>query len=126
MNNKTSGVKLFKNSEVNTLKQAEANFSVYSEGVLALNKFVDKPEEYYVDGDSINMFIILKNVGDKTITDFKLKDDLEDFIKPFGETYKVVASKGQIKSYEKPIIIEGITLAPKEEMTVKITGVIEK
>ena len=68
MNNKTSGVKLFKNSEVNTLKQAEANFSVYSEGVLALNKFVDKPEEYYVDGDSINMFIILKNVGDKTIT----------------------------------------------------------
>ena len=126
MNNKTSGVKLFKNSEVNTLKQAEANFSVYSEGVLALNKFVDKPEEYYVDGDSINMFIMLKNVGDKTITDFKLKDDLEDFIKPFGETYKVVASKGQIKSYEKPIIIEGITLAPKEEMTVKITGVIEK
>ncbi len=125
MNNKTSGVKLFKNSEVNTLKQAEANFSVYSEGVLALNKFVDKPEEYYVDGDSINMFIILKNVGDKTITDFKLKDDLEDFIKPFGETYKVVASKGQIVSYVKPITIEGITLAPKEEMTVKITGIIE-
>ena len=126
MNNKSSGVKLFKNSEANSLKQAEANFSVFSEGVLALNKFVDKPDEYYVDGDPINMFIIIKNVGDKTVTDFKLKDDLEDFIKPMGETYKVIASKGQIKSYEKPIVIEGITLAPKEEMTVKITGLIER
>ena len=124
MNNKISEVKLFKNSEVNTLKKAEANFSVYSEGVLSLTKAVDKPEEYYVDGDSINLNIILKNIGDKIITDFKLKDDLEDFIKPIGETYKVVSSKGQIISYAKPIIIEGITLAPKEEMTVKITGLI--
>lgn len=125
MNKKISEVKLFKNNEVNTLKKAEADFSVYSEGVLSLNKFVDKPDEYYVDGDPINLFIILKNVGDKIITDFKLKDDLEDFIKPMGETYKVVASKGQIVSYTKPIVIEGITLAPKEEMTVKITGLIE-
>ena len=72
------------------------------------------------------MNIVLKNIGDKIITDFKLKDDLEDFIKPMGDTYKVVASKGQIVSYSKPIIIEGITLAPKEEMRVKITGIIEE
>lgn len=126
MNNKISEVKIFKNNEVNTLKKAEANFSVYSEGVLSLKKSVDKPEEYYVDGDSISMNIVLKNIGDKIITDFKLKDDLEDFIKPMGDTYKVVASKGQIVSYSKPIIIEGITLAPKEEMRVKITGIIEE
>lgn len=126
MNNKISAVKIFKNDEVNTLKKAEANFSVYSEGVLSLKKFVDKPDEYYVDGDSISLNIRLKNIGDKTITDFKLRDDLEDFIKPIGETYKVISSKGQIVSYSKPIIIEGITLAPKEEMTVKITGLIEE
>lgn len=125
MNNKISEVKIFKNSEVNTLKKAEANFSVYSEGVLSLKKSVDKPEEYYVDGDSINLNIVLKNIGDKTITDFKLRDELEEFIKPMGETYKVVSSKGQIISYSKPIVIEGITLAPNEEMTVKITGLIE-
>ena len=87
MNNKSSGVKLFKNNEGNALKTAEASFSVFSEGVLALNKFVDKPYEYYVDGDPINMFIIIKNVGDKTVTDFKLKDDLEDFIKPIGDSH---------------------------------------
>lgn len=126
MNNKISAVKIFKNDEVNTLKKAEANFSVYSEGVLSLKKFVDKPDEYYVDGDSISLNIRLKNIGDKTITDFKLRDDLEDFIKPIGETYKVISSKGQIVSYSKPIIIEGITLAPKEEMTVRITGLIEE
>ena len=126
MNNKSSGVKLFKNNEGNALKKAEANFSVFSEGVLSLKKTVDKPEEYYVDGDQISMRIVIKNVGDKTITDFKLKDDLEDYIKPIGDTYKVVASKGQIVSYTKPIIVEGITLAPKEEMTIKITGIIEE
>jgi hypothetical protein len=35
-----------------------------------------------------------------------------------------VTSKGQITSYHHPIIVEGITLAPNELMTVKITGVI--
>ena len=80
-----------------------------------------------------NVYVVKKGiirrgypVGDKTITDFKLKDDLEDYIKPIGDTYKVVASKGQIVSYTKPIIVEGITLAPKEEMTIKITGIIEE
>jgi hypothetical protein len=77
MNNKISGVKLFKNSEEKTLKQAEAGFSVYSEGVLELRKIVDKPEEYYVEGDQISFDIVLKNIGDKVITDFKLKDDMD-------------------------------------------------
>ena len=56
---------------------------------------------------------------------YRYKDELEDYIKPFGDNYKVVASKGQITSYHNPITIEGITLAPKETMTVKITGIIE-
>jgi hypothetical protein len=124
MNNKISGVKLFKNSEEKTLKQAEAGFSVYSEGVLELRKIVDKPEEYYVEGDQISFDIVLKNIGDKVITDFKLKDDLEEFVQPFGDNFKVTASQGQIVSYAKPIIIEGITLAAGEVMTVKITGII--
>ena len=124
MNNKSSGVKLFKHNEENSLKKAEANFSVFSEGVLELIKIVDKPEEYYVSGDEISFDIVLKNIGNKVITDFKLKDDLEEFIQPFGENFKVIASQGQIVSYTKPIIIEGITLAAGETMTVKITGVV--
>jgi uncharacterized repeat protein (TIGR01451 family) len=125
MNNKTSTVKIFKNHEDKSLQKAEANFSVFSEDVLEMKKIVDKPEEYYTEGDPISFTISLKNTGDKVITNFKLKDELEDYIKPFGDNYKVVASKGQITSYHNPITIEGITLAPKEVMTVKITGVIE-
>lgn len=124
MNNKTSSVKIFKNDEEKTLKKAEANFSVFSEGVLEMTKIVDKPEEYYTEGDIISFTISLKNKGDKVITDFKLRDDLEEFVKPFGDNYKVVTSKGQITSYHHPIVIEGITLAPNEKMDVKITGVI--
>lgn len=124
MNNKTSEVKLFKHDEDLSLKKAEANFSVYSEGVLEMKKIVDKPEEYYVTGDTISFDIVLKNVGDKTITDFKLKDSLEDFVLPLNESFSVTSSKGQITSYSKPIIIEGITLAPKETLTVKIKGII--
>lgn len=122
MNNKTGVVKLFKNSEEGELKKAEVNYSLFSEGVLQMTKSVDKPEEYYVEGDPINFSITIKNVGDKTITDFKLKDEIEEYIQPFGDNFKVTASKGQIKSYANPIVIEGITLQPKESMTVKITG----
>ena len=125
MNNKTSTVKVFKNREDKSLQKAEVNFSVFSEDVLEMKKTVDKPEEYYTEGDPISFTISLKNTGDKVITNFKLKDELEEYIKPFGDNYKVVASKGQITSYHNPIVIEGITLAPKEVMTVKITGVIE-
>jgi uncharacterized repeat protein (TIGR01451 family) len=122
MNNKTGVVKLFKNNEVGELKKAEVNYSLFSEGVLQMTKSVDRPEEYYVEGDPINFTITIKNVGDKTITDFKLKDEVEEYIQPFGDNFKVTASKGQIVSYANPVTVEGITLQPKESMTVRITG----
>ena len=125
MNNKTSAVKIFKNNEDKSLQKAEVKFSVFSEDVLEIKKTVDKPDEYYTEGDLISFTISIKNNGDKVINNFKLKDELEEYIKPFGDNYKVVSSKGQITSYQNPIIVEGITLAPKEMMTVKITGVIE-
>ena len=126
MSDKKSAVKIFKNHEDKSLQKAEVNFSVFSEDVLEMKKVVDKPEEYYTEGDPISFTISLKNTGDKVITNFKLKDELEEYIKPFGDNYKVVSSKGQITSYHNPITVEGITLAPKETMTVKITGVIEE
>ena len=125
MSNKTSAVKIFKNHEDKSLQKAEVKFSVFSEDVLEIKKTVDKPDEYYTEGDSISFTISIKNNGDKVVNNFKLKDELEEYIKPFGDNYKVVSSKGQITSYQNPIIVEGITLAPKEMMTVKITGVIE-
>lgn len=125
MNNKTSAVKIFKNNEDKSLQKAEVKFSVFSEDVLEIKKTVDKPDEYYIEGDLISFTISIKNNGDKLVNNFKLKDELEEYVKPFGDNYKVVSSKGQITSYQNPIIVEGITLAPKEMMTVKITGIIE-
>ena len=90
MSDKKSAVKIFKNYEDKSLQKAEVNFSVFSEDVLEMKKVVDKPEEYYTEGDPISFTISLKNTGDKVITNFKLKDELEDYIKPFGDNYKHV------------------------------------
>ena len=65
MSNKTSTVKIFKNHEDKSLQKAEANFSVFSEDVLEMKKTVDRPEEYYTEGDPISFTISLKNTGDK-------------------------------------------------------------
>lgn len=125
MNKKNSLVKVLKNSEsTKTLKEASADFSIFSSSVIKFEKAVDRPNDYYVEGDEITFTIKLKNIGDKRIVDFTLKDELEEFVLPFDAGFKVNASTGQIASYQKPVIINNITLKPQEEAMVIITGVI--
>lgn len=119
---KTSTVKLLKN---NTLKEAQTNYSIFSDDVLELSKAVDKPSEYYVVGDEITFTIIAKNIGDKTLKDFTITDELENDIKPFANGFKVLSSLGQITSYLAPITIEKITLNPNESVEIQITGLIQ-
>ena len=125
MNKKMSIVKVLKNSEsVKVLKEASVDFCVFSKDVVEFVKEIDRPNDYYVEGDEITFTIKLKNVGDKRIVDFTLQDDLEEFVLPFEAGFKVCASIGQIASYAKPVRINNITLKPQEEAIVKITGVI--
>ena len=124
MNNIINKVELSKNSNIGALSIAEANFSLYKDNVIEFNKTVDRPNDYYVEGDLIHFTIKMKNIGDKRIVNFTLKDELEECVKPFDGAFKVTTSLGEIQSYSNPIIINKITLDPKQEMTVVITGTI--
>ena len=125
MNKKTSLVKVLKNPDaVKVLKEAGVDFCVFSSDVVEFHKVIDRPNDYYVEGDEITFTIKLKNVGDKRIVNFTLKDELEELVLPFEEGYKVNTTCGQIASYAKPVIVNNITLKPNEEAVVTITGVI--
>ena len=87
-------------------------------------KAIDRPNDYYVEGDEITFTINLKNVGDKRIVNFTLRDELEEFVLPFEAGYEVSTTVGQIASYNKPVMVNNITLKPEEEAIVTITGVI--
>ena len=66
----------------------------------------------------------MKNIGDKRIVNFTLKDELEECVKPFEGSYKVTTSLGEVKSYGNPVIVDKITLEPNQDMTVVITGTV--
>ena len=59
MNNIISKVDLFKNSNVGAVHTTETNFSLFSANVLEFTKTVDRPDEYYVEGDLIHFTINL-------------------------------------------------------------------
>ena len=125
MNKKISLVKVLKNADaVKVLKEATADFCVFSSDVVEFTKAIDRPNDYYVEGDEITFTINLKNIGDKRIVDFTLKDELEELVLPFEAGYKVSTTTGQIASYAKPVTINNITLKPLETAVVTITGVI--
>ena len=125
MNKKTSLVKVLKSEDsVKVLKEASTEFCIFSGDVVDFKKTIDRPNDYYVEGDEITFTIKLKNVGDKRIVNFTLKDELEEFILPFETGFKVTAAIGQIASYDKPVLINNISLKPQEEAVFKITGII--
>ena len=125
MNKKTSLVKVLKSPEaVKVLKETGTEFCVFSSDVVEFSKTIDRPNDYYVEGDEITFTIKLKNVGEKRIVNFTLKDELEELVLPFEEGYKVRTTHGQVQSYDKPVVINNITLKPGEEAMITITGVI--
>ena len=124
MNNVINKVELFKNVNVGSLTKTETNFSLFGENVLEFNKTVDRPDDYYVEGDLIHFTIKMKNVGDKILRNFILKDELESCVKPFDGSYKVTTSLGEVKSYSNPVVVDKITLEPNQEATITITGLV--
>ena len=125
MNKKTSAVKIMKSAEsVKVLKEASTEFCVFGGDVVDFNKSVDRPDDYYVEGDEITFTITLKNIGEKSIINFALKDELEEFVLPFEEGFRVNTTIGQITSYDNPVTVNYITLKPEEEAIILITGII--
>lgn len=125
MNKKTSLVKVLKNAEGDkVLKQVSADFCIFNGDVVDFNKTICRPDDYYVEGDAITFTIKLKNIGDKRIVNFTLKDELEEFVLPYEAGFVVTTTTGQIGSYNKPVMINNITLKPQEEAVITITGII--
>ena len=125
MNKKTSFTMVLKNEDsVKVLKDVSVDFSIFSAETIELTKVVDRPNDYYVEGDEITFIINLKNVGDKRIVNFTLKDELEEFVLPIEDGYRVSSTHGQIASYVKPVVINNITLKPGEVAQVVIKGII--
>ena len=125
MNKKTSAVKILKSADsVKVLKEVTTEFCVFGGDVVDFSKSVDRPDDYYVEGDEITFTIKLKNIGEKSIINFTLKDELEEFILPFEEGFRVSTTVGQITSYDNPVTVNYISLKPEEEATIVITGII--
>ena len=62
MNNIINKVELSKHSNVGTLSSTETNFSLYKDNVIEFNKTVDRPNDYYVEGDLIHFTIKMKQL----------------------------------------------------------------
>jgi uncharacterized repeat protein (TIGR01451 family) len=125
MNKKTSLVKILKNEDSEkVLKEVYNDFSIFSKDVIEIKKKHNRPNDYYIEGDTITFTITLKNVGDKRIVDFTLKDELEDLVLPIDDGYVISTSVGQIQSCNRPIIINNITLKPQEVAVITISGII--
>lgn len=125
MNKKTSAVKIMKSAEsVKVLKEVSTEFCVFGGDAVDFNKTVDRPDDYYCEGDEITFTITLKNIGEKSIVNFTLKDELEEFVVPFEEGFRVTTTVGQIASYDNPVTVNYISLKPEEEAVVVITGMI--
>lgn len=125
MNKKISLVNVLKNGESGkALTKAAVEFSVFSGETVEFTKEIDRPDDYYLEGDPITFTIKIKNVGDKRLVNFSLQDELEEYILPFETGYEVTTSVGQIASYTKPVMINNITLKPDEEAVVTIKGLV--
>ncbi len=107
------------------LKSTETSFSVFTSDTISLAKTVDKPDDYYFPGDLITYIFKLKNVGDKNIKDFTLRDDCVSKIDPLPNGYyEVLTTNGEVSFTLDEVVISGISLAPGDELEITVTGVV--
>ncbi len=108
-----------------SLKTSEVDYSIFTSNVLEMTKTVDKPDDYYMEGDDITFNITLKNNGNKIIRNFVIKDELESTILPIDNNeYMVTTTHGIITQENNVVIISEITLSPGEDAMITISGVI--
>lgn len=129
MNNKViSFAVLNKNrNSAYVLKNAQASFEVFQSDYIEISKTVDRPDDYYFIDDDITFIIKLKNVGNKFIRGFLLKDDAPSVIAPLESGYyEVISPVGNISFVDGDVYIENIDLEPNEEVEITITGKVKE
>lgn len=109
------------------LKSTQTTFEVYRPEYFSFTKAVDRPDDYYFEGDLITYILKLKNVGIKNLVNFTLRDDAPSNIDPLESGYfEVITTQGAISFDDKNINISNINLAPGEELEITITGLVRQ
>lgn len=109
-----------------SLKETSASFSVFSSDVISIEKVCDKPDDYYFPEDVITFIITLRNLGDKNITNFTLKDDAVKILDPLPNgIYEVLTPVGDVTFNLDEVIISNISLSPGSTVEIRITGMVK-
>lgn len=112
---------------VESLKEASISFSVFTSDVISIEKVCDKPDDYYFPEDTITFIVTLKNLGDKNISNFTLKDDSVKVLDPMPNGYyEVLSPVGEVSFNLDEVIISNISLAPGAVLEIRITGMVKK
>lgn len=112
---------------VESLKEASTSFSVFTSDVISIEKVCDKPDDYYFPEDTITFIVTLKNLGDKNISNFTLKDDSVKVLDPMPNGYyEVLSPVGEVSFNLDEVIISNISLAPGAVLEIRITGMVKK
>lgn len=115
------------NESDETLKEADTSFSVFTSDVISIEKVCDKPDDYYFPGDTITFIITLKNLGDKNITNFTLKDDAVKVLDPMPNGYyEVLSPEGDVSFNLDEVVISNISLRPSTTIEIRITGMVKR
>lgn len=112
---------------VESLKEASTSFSVFTSDVISIEKVCDKQDDYYFPEDTITFIVTLKNLGDKNISNFTLKDDSVKVLDPMPNGYyEVLSPVGEVSFNLDEVIISNISLAPGAVLEIRITGMVKK
>lgn len=109
-----------------TLKSQETEFNVFTPNVVQLERVVDKPNDYYFEGDTLTYIITLKNNGIKRISDFTLRDTSVSVLDPMPNGYyEVITTNGEVTFDLDEVIISNITLDVGESLEIRISGIVK-
>ncbi len=109
-----------------TLKSQETEFNVFTPDVVELQRVVDKPNDYYFEGDTLTYIITLKNNGIKRISNFTLRDSSVSVLDPMPNGYyEVITTNGEVTFDLDEVIISNITLDVGESLEIRISGIVK-
>lgn len=109
-----------------TLKSQETEFNVFTPDVVQLERVVDKPNDYYFEGDTLTYIITLKNNGIKRISNFTLRDSSVSVLDPMPNGYyEVITTNGEVTFDLDEVIISNITLDVGESLEIRISGIVK-
>ena len=120
----TNTGELYTDSSASTLfDSASVTFNVANASILTMTKTVDRPNEFYLPGDSITFTITITNTGDSAINGLLFRDTIDPAVAPVnGNDFTVTTTAGTITSDDSTVEISDIDIGPGGTVVITITG----